>query len=80
MSVNNTLHQVKVGHYMGQNFGVVTAISEEARPLITATADISSTMVNGRPVDTAIACKATRPPPRISATATSPSKVHQNTR
>lgn len=28
VSVNNTLHQVKVGHYMGQNFGVVTAISE----------------------------------------------------
>src|SRR5690606_21189162 len=38
----------------------------DIRPLITATVDISSTMVKGRPVDTAIACSATRPPPRMS--------------
>jgi type IV pilus assembly protein PilP len=28
ISVNNALHQVKVGNYMGQNFGVVTSITE----------------------------------------------------
>ena len=28
IKANNALHQVKVGNYMGQNFGVVTQITE----------------------------------------------------
>lgn len=28
MKAGNALHQVKVGNYMGQNFGVVTRITE----------------------------------------------------
>src|SRR5690554_3766355 len=57
-----------------------TALGSDISPLISATQATSSTRVKGKPVDTAIACKATRPPPRIRAMATSPSKVHQNTR
>src|SRR5690554_836554 len=37
-------------------------------------------MAKGKPVETAMACKPTKPPPSISTMATTPSKVHQNTR
>ena len=40
----------------------------------------SKTMANGKPVDTAMACNAARPPPSSRAMATSPSKVAQKTR
>ena len=56
------------------------ALGSDIRPFTTATQAASNTSVNGKPVDTAMACSATRPPPKISAIATKPSKVHQNTR
>ena len=56
------------------------ARGSDASPLTTDTVATSSTTAKGKPVDTAIACRATSPPPRIRAIATRPSKVHQNTR
>src|SRR5690606_25743363 len=40
----------------------------------------SNTTVKGKPVDTAMACKAMSPPPNNSAMASTPSSTAQNTR
>ena len=56
-----------------------TACSDR-RPITMQTQSSSSTMVKGRPVEITIACSEARPPPISNAMATSPSKVHQNTR
>src|SRR3989338_1205152 len=50
------------------------------KPLTIDTQPTNSTMVNGNPVDTAMACKDTSPPPSNRAMAITPSIITQNTR
>src|SRR5690606_37374797 len=55
-------------------------LGSDINPFTIASVAASNTIANGNPVDTAMAGRATSPPPRISAMAARPAKMAQNTR